>query len=71
MFTGNSPPSANRDAVASDLINLGARAQHYYRRAISVGGGGNSFVGLTADAAGFAKRSQRSLRPFRFSASLT
>jgi Tfp pilus assembly protein PilE len=54
MFS-DSATSANRDAVSNDLVNLAARAQQYYRRPASLGGGGNSFVGLTADAAGLAK----------------
>ncbi len=42
MFQDNAI-SANRDAVTNDLVNLGARAQQYYRRPIALGGGGNSF----------------------------
>lgn len=47
--------SANIDAVTNDLVNLGARAQQYYRRPTALGGGGQSFVGLTNDPAGLAK----------------
>ena len=54
MFSDNAV-SANRDAVSNDLVNLAARAQQYYRRPAALGGGGNSFVGLTADATGLAK----------------
>ncbi len=54
MFSDNAI-SANRDAVSNDLVNLAARAQQYYRRPTALGGGGNSFVGLTAGAAGLAK----------------
>jgi hypothetical protein len=54
MFADNAV-SANRDAVSNDLVNLAARAQQYYRRPAALGGGGNSFVGLTADASGLAK----------------
>lgn len=54
MFQDNAV-SANRDAVTNDLVNLASRAQQYYRRPTALGGGGNSFVGLTADAAGLAK----------------
>ena len=54
MFQDNAI-SANRDALTNDLVNLGARAQQYYRRPIALSGGGGSFVGLTADAAGLAK----------------
>lgn len=56
MFTDNAI-SANRDAVSNDLVNLAARAQQYYRRPTSLGGGGGQFTGLTADQPGFAKLS--------------
>ena len=46
MFTDNAT-SANRDAVVNDLVNLSARAQQYYRRPQTLGGGGNAFTGLT------------------------
>jgi hypothetical protein len=54
LFT-ESAVSENRDAVTHDLLNLAGRAQHYFRRATVMGGGGNSFVGLTADVAGIRK----------------
>ena len=54
MFS-DSAISANRDAVSNDLVNLAARAQQYYRRPTALGGGGNSFVGLAASAAGLAR----------------
>ncbi len=54
MFQDNAS-SSNRDSVTNDLVNLAARAQEYYRRPVTLGGGGNSFVGLTANAAGLAK----------------
>lgn len=47
--------SENRDAVTHDLLNLAGRAQQYFRRATVMGGGGNSFAGLTADLAGIRK----------------
>ena len=59
MFEDNAI-MANRDAVTSDLVNLASRAQMYYRRPASLGGGGNSFVGLTADAPGLAKLTSKS-----------
>jgi Tfp pilus assembly protein PilE len=58
MFT-DSAVSANRDAVTNDLVNLAARAQQFYRRPTALGGGGNSFAGLTANAAGLAKLTNR------------
>jgi hypothetical protein len=45
----------NRDGITNDLSNLASRAHQYYRRPSYLGGGGNSFSGLTADAAGMAK----------------
>jgi len=54
MFSDNAV-NANRDAVSNDLVNLAARAQQFYRRPLALGGGGNSFVGLTADQAGLSK----------------
>ena len=57
MFTDNAV-NANRDAVTNDLVNLAARAQQFYRRPTALGGGGNSFIGLTADAAGLRKLDQ-------------
>ncbi len=53
MFQDNAV-SANRDAVTNDLVQLAAKAQQYYRKPTSLGGGGNSFLTLTADAAGMA-----------------
>jgi hypothetical protein len=51
MFRDNAV-SSNRDAMANDLMHLAAKAKHFYKRPTSMGGGGHSFVGLTADAAG-------------------
>jgi hypothetical protein len=48
MFQDNAI-SANRDAVTNDLVNLAARAQQFYRRPISLGGGQNSFDDLGTD----------------------
>ncbi len=58
MFTDNAI-SANRDAVTNDLVNLAARAQQFYRRPTALGGGGNNFTSLTADAAGLRKLTNR------------
>jgi Tfp pilus assembly protein PilE len=59
MFQDNAV-SANRDAVTNDLVNLASRAQQYYRRPTALSGGGNSFSGLSADAAGLAKLTSKS-----------
>ncbi|HUI09093.1 MAG TPA: hypothetical protein VL221_02135, partial [Bacteroidota bacterium] len=46
MFS-DSAINANRDALSNDLVNLASRAQQFYRRPTSLGGGGNSFSLLT------------------------
>ncbi len=46
LFSGNST-DANRDAVVSDLNNLGAIAIQHYKKPVSLGGGGNTFTGWT------------------------
>jgi len=38
---------ANRNAVIADLNNISAMAQQYYKKPVSLGGGGNSFIGFT------------------------
>lgn len=47
--------SSNRDAIANDLANIAARAQQYYNTPAAMGGGGRSYLGLTADSVGMAK----------------
>lgn len=37
--------SSNRDAVISDLNNLGVKAIEYYKKPTTMGGGGNKFTG--------------------------
>ena len=54
MFSDNAVDE-NRDGLTNDLANLASRAHAYYRRPTVFGGGGNSFAGLTADAAGISK----------------
>ena len=49
MFS-DSAINANRDALSNDLVNLASRAQQFYRRPTSLGGGGNSFSLLTTSA---------------------
>ncbi len=45
-----SASSSNRDAIISDLTNLGAMAQTYYRKPTALGGGNNAFTGWTVPA---------------------
>lgn len=47
--------SVNRDNVQQDLVMLAVQAEHFAALPQSMGGGGRSFVGLTADAAGMLK----------------
>ena len=54
MFSDSSI-NANRDGLTNDLVALASRAHQYYRRPSYLGGGGNTFAGLTADAAGLSK----------------
>ncbi|HUI65305.1 MAG TPA: hypothetical protein VL126_10720 [Bacteroidota bacterium] len=49
MFS-DSAINANRDALTNDLVNLASRAQQFYRRPTSLGGGGNSFTALTTSS---------------------
>lgn len=46
LFNANAV-SSNRDGVVSDLNNLGAMGQQYYKKPTSMGGGGNTFTGWT------------------------
>ena len=46
LFNANATAS-NRDAVISDLNNLGAMAQQFYKKPASMGGGANTFTGWT------------------------
>jgi hypothetical protein len=43
----DSAKSSNRDQLAVDCVHYGVRAQAYYRRPATFGGGGTSFKGLT------------------------
>jgi Tfp pilus assembly protein PilE len=47
--------ASNRDAMSTDLMNIAVRAQQYYNTPTRMGGGGGTFIGLTADAAGMEK----------------
>ena len=46
MFSASST-SSNRDSVISDLTNLAASSQLYYRKPVPLGGGGITFTGWT------------------------
>ena len=46
--------SSNLDGLTADLVNLASRAQQHFRRPTAMGGGGGSFVLLTANPAGLA-----------------
>lgn len=45
----------NRMAVQQDLEEISVHARKYFNLPKTLGGGGHSFIGLTADAAGMAK----------------
>ena len=51
MFQDNAVDH-NRALVIADLKVLASKAQHYYSRPSTMGGGNKSFVGLTADVRG-------------------
>ena len=51
MFQDNAVDH-NRALVIADLKTLASKAQHYYSRPSTMGGGNKSLVGLTADARG-------------------
>ncbi len=42
LFNANAEEAA-KDGVVSDCTNLGAMAQQYYKKPVSMGGGGNTF----------------------------
>ncbi len=44
---GTSAESANRDAVRQDVLTIAAAAQGWYIKPDMMGGGGNSFAGMT------------------------
>lgn len=48
MFKDQSA-ATNRDAISNDLVSFAAQAQKYYRRPAVMGGGSNSFGGLTLE----------------------
>jgi hypothetical protein len=44
LFNANAE-EATKDGIVSDCTNLGAMAQQFYKKPISMGGGGNTFDG--------------------------
>jgi hypothetical protein len=50
---GTNSQQANADAVAQDCLRIAANAQGYYRKPLMLGGGSNSFVGLTLAKCGW------------------
>ncbi|MFH1008187.1 MAG: hypothetical protein V1800_11925 [Candidatus Latescibacterota bacterium] len=54
QMMGESAVDANKRACTQDLLNLATKAQSWFRTPTSLGGGGRSFLALTADAAGLA-----------------
>jgi hypothetical protein len=53
-FRRPTPEETNRSTVIADLQTLGAKSQQFFAFPSSRGGGGESFVELTADSAGLA-----------------
>jgi hypothetical protein len=53
MFQDQAADS-NLDSVCADLIALANKAQQHYRKPLALGGGGESFALLTANASGLA-----------------
>jgi len=49
LFTKNSF-EANKDAVAADIMNIGASAQQFYKTPSNIGGGDNTFSGFSIPA---------------------
>ncbi|WP_138429785.1 hypothetical protein [Fodinibius saliphilus] len=44
--------SANLDAVRQDMLSIASSAQQYYMKPQALGGGGNSFTGISIDNLG-------------------
>ena len=51
---GSNADQANKDAVTHDLLRMASLAQAYYHKPVLLGGGGNSFSGLSLNDLGFA-----------------
>jgi hypothetical protein len=55
QYTAQKEREANRAAVIGDLQKMAERAHRYYQRPVVLGGGGESFVGLTDNAWGILR----------------
>ena len=51
----SSMDEANLDALKLDLLSMAVKAQGYFHKPKCLEGGGHSFMGITANAAGFEK----------------
>ena len=48
----NSREDANRDLIRQDMLEAATIAQAYFKKHPALGGGGNSFVGISLDQIG-------------------
>ena len=55
---GESALTANRDAVAGDCQVIVSKSQGWFRKPTSLGGGGNTFTGLTLGKIGASSSNQ-------------
>jgi hypothetical protein len=53
LFNANAE-SSTQDSIVSQGTNIGAMAQQYYKKPVSMGGGGNSFTPTATGATDFA-----------------
>lgn len=51
---GSAADSANLDAVRQDVASIAAAAQGFYMKPTMLGGGGNTFTGITFNSMAFA-----------------
>src|SRR5438093_1345166 len=63
VMRGEDLRAANKEALTRDLMNLALRAQDYYHRPYSRGGGQGSFQWLTANYAGLSRLTSTSFTP--------
>ncbi len=54
LFNANAETST-QDSIVSQGTNIGALAQQYYKKPVSMGGGGNSFLPTATGATTFAQ----------------